>query len=85
MIEYNNSKLLGNLNMKKGIEIEEVKWIEIKLQKLTVLKKELIKLKSNYFRGIFVSHFKTWKILCLTKSWNVDKFITLIVYVIMHY
>ena len=73
MIEYNNSKLLGNLNMKKGIEIEEVKWIEIKLQKLTVLKKELIKLKSNYFRGIFVSHFKTWKILCLTKSWNFSK------------
>ena len=73
MIEYDNSKLLGNLNMKKGIEIEEVKWIEIKLQKLTVLKKELIKLKSNYFRGIFVSHFKTWKILCLTKSWNSSK------------
>ena len=59
MIEYNSSKLLVDLNMRKGIEIEEIKWIEIKLQKLTVLKKELIQLKSNYFRGIFVSHFKT--------------------------
>ena len=59
MTEYNSSKLLVDLNMRKGIEIEEIKWIEIKLQKLTVLKKELIQLKSNYFRGIFVSHFKT--------------------------
>ena len=59
MIEYNSSKLLVDLNMRKGIEIEEIKWIEIKLQKLTVLKKELIQLKSNYFRGIFVSHFRT--------------------------
>ena len=59
MIEYNSSKLLVDLNMRKGIEIEEIKWIQIKLQKLTVLKKELIQLKSNYFRGIFVSHFKT--------------------------
>ena len=38
MIEYKSSKLLGDLNMEKGIEIEEIKWIEIKLQKLTILK-----------------------------------------------
>ena len=31
MIEYKSSKLLGDLNMEKGIEIEEIKWIEIKL------------------------------------------------------
>ena len=38
MIEYKSSKLLGDLNMEKGIEIEEIKWIEIKLQKLIILK-----------------------------------------------
>ena len=32
-IEYKSSKLLGDLNMERGIEIEEIKEIEINLEK----------------------------------------------------
>ena len=38
MIEHKSSKLLGDLNIKKGIEIEEIKEIEIKLEKLKITK-----------------------------------------------
>ena len=37
-IEYKSSKLLGDLNMEKGIEIEEIKEIEINLEKLKIPK-----------------------------------------------
>ena len=37
-IEYKSSKLLGELNMEKGIEIEEIKEIEINLEKLKIPK-----------------------------------------------
>ena len=38
MIEDKSFKLLGDLNMEKGIEIEEMKEIEIKLEKLKIPK-----------------------------------------------
>ena len=38
MIEDKSSKLLGDLNMEKRIEIEEIKEIEIKLEKLKIPK-----------------------------------------------
>ena len=37
-IEYKSSKLLGDLNMEKGIETEEIKEIEINLEKLKIPK-----------------------------------------------
>ena len=38
MIENKSSKSLGDLNMKKGFEIGRIKKIEIKLEKLKILK-----------------------------------------------
>ena len=38
MIEHICSKLLGDLNMVKGIKIEEIKEKEIKLERLKILK-----------------------------------------------
>ena len=38
MIKHKSSKLLDDLNMEKGIEIEEIKEIEIKLEKLKIPK-----------------------------------------------
>ena len=38
MIEDKNFKLLNDLNMEKGFEIEEMKEIEIKLEKLNIPK-----------------------------------------------
>ena len=35
-IEYKSSKLLGGLDMEKRIKIEEIKEIEIKLEKLKI-------------------------------------------------
>ena len=35
-MEYKSSKLLGDLNMEKGIEKEEIKEIELKLEKLKI-------------------------------------------------
>ena len=35
-IEYKSSKLLGDLNMEKRIKIEEIKEIEINLEKLKI-------------------------------------------------
>ena len=35
-IEYKSSKLLGDLDMEKRIKIEEIKEIEIKLEKLKI-------------------------------------------------
>ena len=53
-------KLLGNSNMGKEIEIEEIKEIEIKLEKLKIPKSIFNTIKKiNYFREIFVSHFMT--------------------------
>ena len=37
-IEYKSSKLLEDLNMEKGTAIEEVKGIEVKLEKLKIPK-----------------------------------------------
>ena len=37
-IEHKSGKLLGNLSMEKGIEIERIKKIELRLEKLTVPK-----------------------------------------------
>ena len=38
MIEYKSYKLLGDLNMEKGIETEEIKELEIKLGELKIPK-----------------------------------------------
>ena len=38
MIEHKSSKSLDDLNMEKRIEIEEIKEIEIKLEKLKISK-----------------------------------------------
>ena len=38
MIKLKGSKLLGNLNIEKGIKIEEIKEIEMELEKLKIPK-----------------------------------------------
>ena len=59
--------------MGKEIETEEIKEIEIKLEKLKIPKTIFNTIKKiNYFREIFVSHFMTQKILCLMEDLKVD-------------
>ena len=50
-IEKTEDKLLDDLNMEKGIEIEEIRKMEIKLKKLKTPKKIVI---TNNFRKIFI-------------------------------
>ena len=58
-IEFKSPKLLSDLNMEKGTEIEEIKEIEIKLEKLKIPKTIFNTVKKNsYFKKMFVSHFK---------------------------
>ena len=38
IIEYDYDKLIGDLNMEKGLEIEKIEKIEIKLEKLKISK-----------------------------------------------
>lgn len=47
-IETTEDKLLDDLNMEKGLEIEEIKKMEIKLKKLKLPKK--IKIKNCYYK-----------------------------------
>ena len=70
MMKHKSSKL-RDLNKKKGIKIEEIMEIETKLDKLNFQQQQIIQIK--YFREIFVSHFKTQKILYLTEDLKVDE------------
>ena len=73
-LELKSSKLLGDLNLKKGFEIEEIMEIEIKLEKLKIPTTVINTInKIYYFRGVYVSHFKTQKLLCLIEDSRVDK------------
>ena len=47
-IETTEDKLLDDLNMEKGLEIEEIRKMEIKLKKLKLAKK--IKIKNCYYK-----------------------------------
>ena len=47
-IETTEDKLLDDLNMEKGLEIEEIRKMEIKLKKLKLPKK--IKIKNRYYK-----------------------------------
>ena len=48
MIEYKSYKLLGDLNMEKGIETEEIKEIEIKLAELKIPKTVVNKFQKTF-------------------------------------
>ena len=58
MIEYKTSKLLEDLNMEKRIEIEEIKEIEIKLEKLKIPKTIV-----NIIKKIIISEKYLYQIL----------------------
>ena len=49
-IETIEDKLLTDLNMEKGFEIDEIKKIEIKLEELKLPKKQLILLENQLFQ-----------------------------------
>ena len=50
MIEDKSSKLFGDLNMEKGFEIETIKKIEIKIEKLKFPKTILMQLQNQLFK-----------------------------------
>ena len=58
MIEYKTSKLLEDLNMEKRIEIEEIKEIERKLEKLKIPKTIV-----NIIKKIIISEKYLYQIL----------------------
>ena len=58
MIEYKTSKLLEDINMEKRIEIEEIKEIERKLEKLKIPKTIV-----NIIKKIIISEKYLYQIL----------------------
>ena len=58
-LEDKSSKLLGDLNMEKGFEIDRIKKIEIKLEKLKIPKTIADAITESIIsKKIFVSYFK---------------------------
>ena len=70
-IEYKSSKLLGDLNMEKGIEIEEIKEIEINLEKLKIPKTIFNAIRKLNICITFLDI--NGKILCLIEYLKVDR------------
>ena len=58
-IEHDYDKLVCDLNFEKGLIIEEIKKIEIKLEKIKISKTVDTIKNSSYFREMVASYFKT--------------------------
>ena len=68
-IEYKNSKLIWDLNIEKGFEIERIKEIEIKLRRLKAPKTLVNAFKKPIILEVYLYHIlKHKKMLCITKS-----------------
>ena len=57
-IEYNGSKLLGDLIIEKGFEIEKIKKLEIRLEKLKIPKQVVGTITKKNISKQYLSHYK---------------------------
>ena len=63
LIEYKSSKLLGYLNMAKGFEIERIKKLETKLEKLKILKTIADAITESFISKNYLYHILKHKII----------------------
>ena len=64
-IEYDYDKLIGDLNMEKGLEIEKIKKIEIKLEKLKISKTIVDTIKKSVISEKCLHHISRYKRFCV--------------------
>ena len=64
MIEHKSSKLLVDLNMEEGIEIQRIKEIEIKLEKLKIPKTIVNTIKKIIISDKYLYHILRHKKYC---------------------
>ena len=64
-IEYDYDKLIGDLNMEKGLEIERIRKIEIRLEKLKISKTIVDSIKKSVISEKCLHQISRYRRYCL--------------------